>query len=112
MYESREFLEACFGEVLLYYYNLFFVLTFSFKLVIIIKNNLGRTIHNVKVICTISDENNNNTKQNYDYIDIIYDGKKSRFEISFYCGGGSSSPSALYFNEYYIHYEVRISDYD
>ena len=84
--------------------------SYSIKLTGIINNNLGRTIHNVKVIGTISDENNNNTKQNYDYIDVIYDGKKSHFEISFYCGSGLNSPSAIYHNG--IRYGVRISDYD
>ncbi|MDQ7816900.1 MAG: FxLYD domain-containing protein [Melioribacteraceae bacterium] len=76
---------------------------YSIKVKGIVVNNLGRTVRNVKVIGTVSDKYDNNTKQSFDYIDVIYAGKKSRFEISVYYG--SRTPSS-------IRYSASIADYD
>lgn len=58
-----------------------------------IVNNLTSTVRNVKIRARVSDEYGNNTKESYDYIDIIYAGKKSFFEISVYYG--SNRPSSI-----------------
>ncbi len=76
---------------------------YSIKVKGIVVNNLGRTVRNVKVKGTVSDKYNNNTKQSFDYIDVIYAGRKSRFEISVYYG--NRTPSS-------IRYGARIADYD
>jgi len=65
-------------------------------------NNMNRTVYDVKVRAEISDKSGNNTKQSYDYIDVIYPNKKSYFEVSVYYG--SNMP-------YSIKYNARIVDY-
>lgn len=67
-----------------------------------VNNNLRSTVYNVKVRAEVSDKYGNNTKQSFDYIDVIYPNKKSRFEISLYYG--SNVP-------YSIKYGARVVDY-
>lgn len=76
--------------------------TYSIKVKGYVVNNLPNIVRNVKISTHVSDEYGNNTKESYDYIDIIYPGKKSLFEISVFYG--SNCPSS-------IKYGARIIDY-
>ena len=65
-------------------------------------HNLNSSVYNVKVKAEVSDKNGNNTKQSFDYIDVIYPNKKSRFKISVYYGDNVP---------YSIKCGVRVVDY-
>ena len=60
--------------------------SYSINVIGYIVNNMPYTVYNVKVRAEVSDEYGNNTKEGFDYIDIIYPGKKSLFKISVYYG--------------------------
>lgn len=60
--------------------------TYSIKVRGYVVNNLPDTVSNVKVMARVSDKYGNNTKQSSDYIDLIYSGKETIFEISVYYG--------------------------
>jgi len=76
--------------------------TYSIKIFGYVRNSLSTTVMNVKVKASASDKYGNNSKEGYDYIDLINSGKKSYFEVSLYYG--SNRPSS-------IKYGARVVDH-
>lgn len=67
--------------------------SYSIKITGYVINNLKETVYDVKVKANVSDENGNNAKESFDYLDLISPGKKSNFEISVYYG--NNRPSSI-----------------
>lgn len=67
-----------------------------------ITNKLDYPVRNVKVYAEVSDENGNNSKNGYSYLDIIYPNRKSQFDVSIYYG--ENRPSS-------IKYGVAVKDF-
>lgn len=59
-------------------------------------NTLPYTIRNVVVRARVSDKDGNNTKEGHEIIDVIYEGKKSGFNISLFYG--KNRPDNILFN--------------